>query len=172
MLNADEHEERRAEKDGSDDAPAIEGVKQAHDARFIFRGAGFDDRADEHLEQTAADGVDHRGDEKSRESGDEIGQERHAEKSRRAENVGKQDRFPITELLHVFGGDEVGQKLRHEVDGDQKRDLLQRDLIRLTEGQKKKRRKINNDRLRYISDKAGENRMLMCQFVHEMLQPF
>ena len=162
MLNADEHEERRAEKNCGDNAPAIEGVEQAHNARFIFRGAGFNDWTNEYFEQTATDGVDHRGDQKSREAGNEVGQERHAEKSRCAEYVGKQDRFPIAELLHVFGGDEVGQQLRYEVDGNQKCDLLQRYPIGFAEGQKKQGGEIDDDRLRYISDKAGENRVLMC----------
>ena len=62
MLDADEHEERRAGEDGSNDTPAIEGVQKAHDSRLVFRRARLDDRADEDLKQTAADRVYHGGD--------------------------------------------------------------------------------------------------------------
>lgn len=80
--------------------------------------------------------------------------------------------FPISDFLNVFGSEQVGQQLRDEVDGDKQCDLFQRYLIGFAECHKKKGRKINDDCLRYISDKAGEYRMFVCQFFHGMVQPF
>ena len=168
MLNADEDEERRAEKDGCDDTPAVEGVEQTHDSCFVFGGAGFDDRAHENLQQTSADGVDHCGDQKTREAMDQVGQESHAEKPERTADMCKQDRSPIADPLYVAGGKQVGQQLRYEIDGDEQSDLLKRNFIGFAERKKKQRGEIDDDGLRDISDKASEDRMLVCQFVHKI----
>ena len=172
MFNTDENEECRTEKDRCHNTPAIEGVQKTHDPCFIFGGTGFDDRADENLKQTAADGIDHGGDQKSREAVDQIGKHRHTDQTECATGVCEQDRFPIAELLNVFGGEQVRQQLRDEVDRDEQRDLTEGDSVRFAERDKKKRSKIDDDRLRYISDKAGEYRVLMGKFLHKMIQHF
>ena len=118
MLNTDEYEECRTEKNSCHNTPAIEGMEQAHNARFIFRGAGFDDGADENLEKSSADRIDHRGDEKSREAVDHIGKKRHADESDCATDVRKQDGFPITYFLYESGSEQIRCELRDEVDRD------------------------------------------------------
>ena len=138
MLNTDEYEERRAEQNGCHDSPAIEGVKKAHNARLVFRGTGFHDGADQNLEKTATDRIDHRGDQKSREAVDHIGKKRHADESDYATGVREQNRFAIADLLHVPRGKQVRQKLRDEIDGDQKRDSAERNIVRFAERKKKK----------------------------------
>ena len=172
MLNTDEYEECRTEKNSCHNPPAIEGMEQAHNARFIFRGAGFDDGADENLEKSSADRIDHRGDEKSRKTVDHVGKERHADESERATDVCKQNGFSIAYFLYESGSEQIRRELCDEVDRDQERDLAKRNFVCRTERNEEEWREIDDDRLRDISDKTSEDRMFMCELIHKMIQPF
>ena len=173
IFDAENDEEARAEKDGRNDAPAVEGMQKAHNAGFVFHGAGFHDGADENFQKTAADSVKRNGDEKACERRQDLGQDGHGDQTERAEKMRRNDAFAITDLVRVFGCDKVCEKLYAEIQRDEERDLLKRDSVRAAEGQKKKRREIDDDRLRDISDKASGDRMFMIESGwHEKSLPF
>ena len=141
-------------------------MQQTHDSRLVLGRAGFNDRADENLQQTAADGVDHDGDQKSRKAVHDIGENRRTDESERTTDMSKQNGFPIAELLHVFGRNQVGQKLCDEIDRNEQCDLRQGNFVGFAERQKQKRGEIDDDRLRYISDKASENGVFVGKLFH------
>ena len=45
-------------KDDADRSPAVEGVEETHDGILVFKRTGLDDGTDQHLNESAADGVD------------------------------------------------------------------------------------------------------------------
>jgi hypothetical protein len=148
-------------------------MQKAHNASFVFHGAGFHDGADENFQKTAADSVKRNGDEKACERRQDLGQDGHGDQTERAEKMRRNDAFAITDLVRVFGCDKVCEKLYAEIQRDEERDLLKRDSVRAAEGQKKKRREIDDDRLRDISDKASGDRMFMIESGwHEKSLPF
>ena len=173
IFDAENDEEARAEKDGRNDAPAVEGMQKAHNAGFVFHGAGFHDGADENFQKTAADSIKRNSDEKTCERRQDLGQKGHRDQTERAEKMRRNDAFAITDLVRVFGCDKVCEKLYAEIQRDEERDLLKRDAVRAAEGQKEKRREIDDDRLRDISDKASSDRMFMIESGwHEKSLPF
>ena len=161
IFNAENDEEARADENGRNHAPAIERMEQTHDTRFIFRGTGFHDGTDENFQKSAADGIKRNGDQKSCKRMHDIGQKRHGDQSERAEKVRCDDTFAITELMRIFGSEQVGQKLNGKINGNQKCDLLQGDTVSFAERQKQKRRKIDDDRLRDIADEARTDGVFM-----------
>ena len=56
-----QREKQRGNQDYRHMAPAVEGMQQAHGRRFLVKGAGLHDRADQYLYQAAADGVKENG---------------------------------------------------------------------------------------------------------------
>ena len=145
--------------------PAVKGMQQAHRLFLVVGGAALHDRADQHLDQTPADGIQCHRDQKSAKSAwHDIRQDGQPKQSRRRKNMGKYDRYPVPDLIHQAGRDQIHQKLHAEIERDQHRNLSKRDLISLLKSQKQKRYKIIHHRLHDIAGKTGINCFLICIF--------
>lgn len=62
VVDAEEGEEDGADNDHGHVAPAVEGVEEAHGPLLVLRGAGLGHGTDNHLQQSATQGVGDDGD--------------------------------------------------------------------------------------------------------------
>ena len=146
-------------------APAVEGVQQAHSLFLVVRRARFHHRADEHLEQPAADGVDNDGGEKAeKRRGEQIGQHGQQHKAERGRQMGDPHRDAVADFVDKPGGEQIDEQLHAEIDGDEHGDLRQRDVVAGLEGEKEQRGKVVDDGLHNVADEAGGDGVAVSEF--------
>jgi len=157
--DAEHPEEHRADRHRDQLAPRIERMQQAHHLRLVPRRAGLDDRRDHHLDQPAAEGVQHHG---GQDRGEGIGhamrQQPQGQQAGRGQHMGPDDARPVPDAVHVPAGQQVDGQLRDEVDGDEHRQPRQVDAEGRGEGDEQQRRVVVDDRLRHVSVEAGDDR--------------
>lgn len=146
-------------------APAVERVQEAHVALLVVRRAGLHDRADQHLEEPAAQRIDGDG---GRQPGrgirKHIRQDRQQHEPRRGERVREQDRRAVADAVKKPGRQQIDAQLDAEIHGDEQRDPGQRDLVAPLEHDEQQRNKIIDDRLHDITGIAGIDRPLAGVF--------
>ena len=146
-------------------APAVERVQEAHVALLVVRRAGLHDRADQHLEEPAAQRIDGDG---GRQPGrgirKHIRQDRQQHEPRRGERVREQDRRAVADAVKKPGRQQIDAQLDAEIHGDEQRDPGQRDLVAPLEHNEQQRNKIIDDRLHDITGVAGIDRPLAGVF--------
>ena len=107
-------------------SPAVEGVQQAHGRLLALRGARLHDRADHHLDQSAARRVQQHRPQKS-----QVGVRRQLRQNPQpghapgAEQVGQYNGPPVPDPVHKPGGQKIHQQLDRKVHGHQQGDLIQ-----------------------------------------------
>ena len=143
-------------------APAVERVQKAHCLFFILCRTTLHDRADQHFDETTADGIDDDCRQKTdiRISND-FRQENKSQKSGRRADMRCHDTDPVADLIHEFRGQQIDKKLNSEVNGNQHRNLAERDMVCFLERQKQQRYKVVDDRLNDVADKAGVDRFFI-----------
>ena len=143
-------------------------MQQAHGGLFVIGGAGFDDRADQHLQQPAADGVDHHGnDQPGKRAGQQLRQHGQRDEPGGRKDVRQHHRRAVADAVDEARAEQVDRKLHAEVEGDEQRDARKRDAVALLEGQKQQRRKVVDDGLHDVADKAGFDCVFIAQAVFE-----
>ena len=145
----------------TDRTPAVEGVEQAHHAVLVFKGAGFDNGADQNFDQSAADGVQYNGDQDSRERMEhDLRQKRHQDKSQCGQNLRSGNADTVADAVSKFRGGKIHQKLGQVEDKRNQRDFFEGDSVGAFECQKQKRRKVRGNRLGDESEISGDLRFL------------
>ena len=140
-------------------------MQEAHVALLVVRRAGLHDRADQHLEEPAAQRVDgHGGRQPGRGIRKHIRQDRQQHEPRRGERVREQDRRAVADAVKKPGRQQIDAQLDAEIHGDEQRDPGQRDLIAPLEHNEQQRDKIIDDRLHDITGVAGIDRPLAGVF--------
>ena len=159
VRDAEHRKEHAGEQHHAHLPPAVERMQQAHGGLFVIGGAGFDDRADQHLQQPAADGVDHHGnDQPGKRAGQQLRQHGQRDEPGSRKDVRQHHRRAVADAVDEARAEQVDRKLHAEVEGDEQRDARKRDAVALLEGQKQQRRKVVDDGLHDIGDKAGVHR--------------
>ena len=165
LFDAENSEKRRGQQHDGHMAPAVERVQEAHVALLVVRRAGLHDRADQHLEEPAAQRVDgHGGRQPGRGIRKYIRQDRQQHEPRRGERVREQDRRAVADAVKKPGRQQIDAQLDAEIHGDEQRDPGQRDLVAPLEHNEQQRNKIIDDRLHDITGIAGIDRPLAGVF--------
>ena len=156
MIDAETGKKQGRDKDYAYMAPAVKGMKKAHDAFFIVKRTGLNNRADQHFDQSAAYGIDRYGDEKARKGiRQDLRQDGKKEQSCGAEQMGGQNAGTVADPVDKPGRKKVHCQLDTEIKGDQKGDPGQGDAVALLKSYKQQRDEIVDDCLYHITGKAG-----------------
>ena len=162
VINAAQGKEHCGKQYHAHMPPAVKGVKQTHGLFLIVRGTSFQNRADQYLDQSAADSVDRHSDQNAAVGiGQQFRQNGQRQQSCRGTDVCQNDRCPIADLVHKSCGQHIHQQLYQKVNGNQKCDLRQRDLISFLKCDKQQRHKVVYHCLHDIADKTGVHRLLI-----------
>ena len=157
-FDARQGEEQRGEQYHAQVAPAVEGVQQAHGGLLALGGAGLHDGTDEHLDQPAADGVQHHGDEYACVGiRQQPRQRRQADQPQRGQHVRRHHADPVADPVHHARRGQVHQQLHREVDRGDQRQLIQRQAELAGERQEQQRCEVVDDGLGHVADVAGVN---------------
>ena len=110
MLRAEDREKERRAEDHADRAPTVKGVQKAHDARLVFKGAGLDDRAQQHLDESASDRIENDGDDDADERiGEKLRQKRHQDESECGNQLRSHHAGAVSDHIGKFDRDQVNE---------------------------------------------------------------
>ena len=112
-------------------------MQETHLPVLVIEGAGLDNRAHQHLNKTAADGIEHNRKQDARKgSGAPVRQERHGQKTGCGQHLGGHHTGAVADFVGKFGGRQVNEQLGKIEDQRNQGDFFQRDSIGALEGQK------------------------------------
>ena len=132
--------------------PAVKRMQKAHRRSLVVRRAGLHDRADQHLNEPAADGVQQKRRQKPEKRMREQKRENpHPQKPRRHEHMRRNDTRPVADPVDDGRRKRVDEKLQQEIKRHEQRDLRQLQRKRILENQKQQRHEVIDDSLRHIS---------------------
>ena len=162
VSNAGEPEKHSGDQHHAHVSPAVEGVQQTHGFLLVLRGARLQNGTDEHLDESPAHGIDTHSDEDSRKGiGQQVRQKRQQHQPRSCAAVGEEHAGAVAQFIHHAGGEQINAQLDQEVDGDQRRDLRERNVIAVLKYHEQQRYKIIDHRLHNIADEAGVHGLLV-----------
>ena len=149
VFHAEQGKEEGGAEDDAHGAPAVEGMQQAHHAIHVLEGAGLHNRAHQHLDEPAADSVEHHGNEDAQEGGgQQLRQYHHQHQTECRNDLRDSHAGAVADFVCMPGGGQVHKKLGQvEGEGDES-NLLQRDPVDVLEGHKEKRGEVRGDSLR------------------------
>ena len=91
-------------------------MQGTHDHVFVVKGAGLNDGAAQHLDQTGADGIDHDTNQNSGIGiGQKVRQKGQAQKAQAGRQAGGNDAGPVADAVYDLGTDKVDDQLREKV---------------------------------------------------------
>ena len=140
-------------------------MQHAHGLFLVVGGAGFDNRADDDLQQSAADRIDdHRTEDPGKRVLHHLRQDGQQDQSGRRKRVREHHGRAVSDSVHKTHREQVHQQLDPEVEGHQQGNPVQRELIAPLKGQKQERHKVVDDGLYDVRHKAGGHRFLIAVF--------
>ncbi len=122
-LKPDRVKQKRGDQNDQHRTPAVEGVQKTHGSPLLIRRARLYDRADDHLGQTAADGIDHDGDaDADIRIRCELRQDAEKHKSDGSKNMCQHGIDAVADPIREFRREQVHQNLCDKIDRHQKTD--------------------------------------------------
>ena len=140
-------------------------MQKTHGSPLLIRRARLYDRADDHLGQTAADGIDHDGDaDADIRIRCELRQDAEKHKSDGSKNMCQNGIDAVADPIREFCREQVHQNLCDKIDRHQKTDPGKGNPIGTVKCHKQKRGEIVDDRLCDVTDIAGGNGVSKISF--------
>ena len=163
VIGADGHKIDGGQNDDRHMSPAVERVEHAHGRGFFIARKRFDDRRDQNLGQTAADGIEEHGNHDTGERIDQIRQCAQRHKPEHGKHMRRDDGRTVADFVNILCADEINDDLDDEVHRNQCADFGQRDVKLRLERNKQQRGKIVDNGLRDVAEVACVEGMFVCE---------
>ena len=140
-------------------------MQQAHNRVFMLKGTGLHNRAPDHFNQAASDGINHNTDHNAgKRIGKQVRNKSQAGQAGGGKDLGSHHAAPVSDGIHKACAEYIHQQLGQKKRGGNQGNSPQRNHIIRVKFQEQQRGKIGADRLGDKSQITGQQRLpvILC----------
>ena len=152
--------------------PAVKRVEQTHGRSLGVPGQGIDNRADQYLDQSAADRVQKHRDQHPGIGRHNTGQNAKQQQARRGKAVGDHHRRTVADPVDKLDGYCVHRQLHHKIEQHQTADHGEGKAIAVLKNNKQQGGEVHDCRLGHVAETTGAQGTFIVGLWHNSVSLF